>query len=293
MLELGVGADLVRGVGAILWGLLAIALLVALIKPKSIKVKALCTLMVLGIFFGPMVPGALRAHEHQQRYAKAKALFDERCKTAGEKIYRTVEGVDGVFLMNIRPQVDNFADQFALTDPYGHDFGGDTYIASFLWGRDNKGETWEGDTRGGFGYVEAIDATTQVRHRYSATVRHLNNPGNAVEFLVSKNPTVNDSPRYGVMWADLSTPEDRKLWIAGGSIKIIDLKTNEVMGERKGYMMDAGQGNVSGGRSPWLYAQQNACPEFPTIGGADARRRRSSQINRNFVESILKLKQGA
>ena len=35
MLELGIGADLVRGIGLVLWGILALALLVALIKPKT------------------------------------------------------------------------------------------------------------------------------------------------------------------------------------------------------------------------------------------------------------------
>lgn len=34
-----------------------------------------------------------------------RALFDERCKTvAGEKIYRTVEDVEGIVLLKVRPQ---------------------------------------------------------------------------------------------------------------------------------------------------------------------------------------------
>ena len=37
----------------------------------------------------------------QARLAKAEAMFQERCKTAGEKIYRTAEKVEGVLLMKI------------------------------------------------------------------------------------------------------------------------------------------------------------------------------------------------
>jgi len=50
--------------------------------------------------------------EFQARYDKAKAIFDERCKTAGEKIYHTVEDIEGITLLNV-PQ------------EYRHEFGSD------------------------------------------------------------------------------------------------------------------------------------------------------------------------
>ena len=68
------------------------------------------------------------------RLARAEAMFQERCKTAGEKIYRTVDNVDGIFLLKLRPQRRNLSNQFALDDPYGKDLGGDGYIVSFLRG---------------------------------------------------------------------------------------------------------------------------------------------------------------
>jgi hypothetical protein len=139
MLELGVGADIVRGIGAILWGVLAIALLVALLTPKTILGKALSTLLVLAVFFGPMIPGAVRTHEHKQRYEKAKALFDERCKTAGEKIYRTVDNVEGITLLKLREEPINFSDQYRLNDPYGQlNYKATAYLNSFLLGKQDK-----------------------------------------------------------------------------------------------------------------------------------------------------------
>jgi hypothetical protein len=64
------------------------------------------------------------------------------------------------------------------------------------------------------------------------------------------------------------------------------------MAERIGYMMDRGQGNRSGGRSPWLFAADNACPGFqrnpnrpiPPGRGASAQ----SHQTEDFVETILK-----
>jgi hypothetical protein len=64
-----------------------------------------------------------------------------------------------------------------------------------------------------------------------------------------------------VTWADISTREDRARWVAGGVIQVIDLSTQEVIAERKGFMWDYGMGSRSGGRSPWAFAKDVACPE--------------------------------
>jgi hypothetical protein len=282
MLELGVGADLVRGVGAIVWGLLAIALLIALIKPKSIKVKALCALLVLGIFFGPMVPGALRAHEHQQRYAKARALFDERCKTAGEKIYRTVEGVEGVFLMKMRPSTINLSDQHALDDPYGHDFSGDDYPASMLWGK--GGHTGDANYEWfGYKFVVSKSASDSSLINYSLGPRQ--NDGSPK--IVKSTAAV--TPQFGITYDDLSSREDRDSWIAGSKLQIIDAKTGEVLAERIGWMFDSALGKTSGGRQPWSYAAYNACPAFPTLHGQYPIQSGQTSF---FARKVLKPNQG-
>jgi hypothetical protein len=72
---------------------------------------------------------------------------------------------------------------------------------------------------------------------------------------------------------------------------VIDLQTDEVIAERVGYMMDRGQGNDSGGRAPWLFAAENACPGFarnplrPLLSGQAA----AAQIHQtqDFVEKVL------
>jgi hypothetical protein len=89
-----------------------------------------------------------------------------------------------------------------------------------------------------------------------------------------------------VTYEDISTREERDHWIAGSSLKVIDLQTNEMMAERIGYMMDRGQGGNSGGRSPWLLAADYACPEFSTQHGSTAQPYQTLV----FVEKTLKPK---
>lgn len=46
-----------------------------------------------------------RSGAYAEKYAKAQALFEERCKTAGVVIKRTVKDVEGIELTKIRPPI--------------------------------------------------------------------------------------------------------------------------------------------------------------------------------------------
>ena len=119
----------------------------------------------------------------------------------------------------------------------------------------------------GYPYVEAVDPKDGVRYRYTGrmeepwqTNKHYLK--GYTRFVLDRVPASGAAPRYGVTYDDISTREDREYWIAGSSLKVVDLQTGEVIAERVGYMMDPGQGNTSGGRSPWLLAAEHACPSF-------------------------------
>lgn len=246
------------------------------------------------------------------RLAKAEAMFAERCKKSGEFIHRTAENVEGIFLMKIRPKEINYGDQYKLDDPYGRDLGGDGYILNFLRGFETRQAQFApgSPSRYGYHYVEAIDPKDGQRYRYTGSMKVVgrknpNTPNHQVElarnpnfdlnnyaFVLDKVPAPGPMPRYGVTYEDISTREERDYWIAGSSLKVIDLQTNEVMAERIGYMMDRGQGDQSGGRSPWLFAADHACPTFqrnpnlPLQPGRGA----SAQLHQtiDFVEKVLK-----
>ncbi|HRI93425.1 MAG TPA: hypothetical protein PLS93_17500 [Accumulibacter sp.] len=233
------------------------------------------------------------------RLQTAEKMFAERCKKSGEFIHRTAENVEGVFLMKIRPKGMNYEDQFRMDDPYGRDLGGDGYVLTFVRGSyqaQTKGMPYPGSPqRIGYPYVEAIDPADGKRYRYRGIIKEVTKTSSPLvggdgstfkvkEFTLDRVPATGPQPRYGVTYDDISTGEERDYWIAGSSLKVIDLKTNEVMAERIGYMMDRGQGNKSGGRSPWLLAADNACPRFAPRHASTAQPYQAL----DFVEKVLK-----
>ncbi len=233
-------------------------------------------------------------------------MFQERCKKSGEFIYRTVDNVEGILLMKLRPNDINRGDQYRMDDPYGRDLGGDGYIESFIQGEFQATHT--GIPRPGsplylgYRYVDAIDPKDGKQYRHVGGIKAVgkqdataynvrlaiskdpNYDLNIYSFVLDKIHAPSPQPRYGITYDDISTHEERDYWIAGSSLKVIDLKTNEVIAERIGYMMDRGQGNTSGGRAPWLMAADYACPSFGHTHGAQAQPYKTL----NFVEKVLK-----
>ena len=281
--------------------------------PTTIRITKLLALLLSAGLLGACGSGP-RVAQPSERQAKAMAMWQERCKTAGEKIYRTVEGVEGIYLMKVRTTT-NFGDQFELDDPYGRDSMGDTYLLNFLRGfyHQRNEKTISGEPpRTGYAYVEAIDPKDGQRYRYTAAktaVRKMDatapnvqvdlkrDPNfdlNIYEFLLAKVPAPGLAPRYGVTYDDISTREEREYWIAGSSLKVVDLQTNEVIAERIGYMVDWAQGSRAGGRSPWLLAANSACPDFyRNYQGLMAEQRRHASSAQDyqtldFVEKVLK-----
>lgn len=260
--------------------------------------------VLLIILAGLLTTGSLHAEapnsDPKARLQIAETMFADRCKKAGEFIHRTAENVDGIFLMKLRPSKINDGDQYRMDDPYGSDHGGDAYIKSFLRGFYSKSRpqnpTPLTPPRNAYLYVEAIDSQDGKRYRYMGSMKHVTKTTGILmggdgkttfrteEFSLDRVPAPKLMLRYGVTYDDISTLEEREYWIAGSSLRVIDLKTNEVMAERIGYMMDRGQGNKSGGRAPWLLAANNACPAFSASHGASAQTNQTEK----FVEKVLK-----
>jgi hypothetical protein len=267
---------------------------------KLFALRALLCAALLSCLLSACATGPSQS-DAKERSAKAQAMFAERCKTAGEKIYKTVDGVEGIFLLKLRPGHVNYQNQFALDDPYGRDLLGQGYIKSFIRGSyqaETSGATKpDAPPRFGYLYVEAVDPKDGKRYRYTGEVREheatssllVGGTGKKFKttgFVLDKVPAPGAAPRYGVTYDDISTHEEREYWIAGSSLKLVDLQTNEVVAERVGYMIDLAQGNTAGGRSPWLYAADHACPKFSDKNGASAQGNQTL----DFAEKVLKPK---
>ena len=225
----------------------------------------------------------------------AKKMFEQRCLNADEKIYKRIENVDGIFLLKLRPDKINFSDQYLLDDPYGRDFNGDAYILSFLRGfyENNYGKPDHplpsASPHTGYRYVDAVDPKDDRRYRYVGVVEtadplDLSYTKDYSRFVLKRSVPDSAVPQYGVSYEDISTKEERDHWIAGSSLKVIDMKTNEILAERIGYMYDPGQGASSGGRSPWMIAASHSCPSFGTHHGSASQALQAE----TFVGKVLK-----
>jgi len=282
------------------------AFVAAFLIPKTRKSKTIVVAVVAVLFAA--FPGRWfwemqsEANVKKARLAKAEAMFQERCKTAGEFIYRTVEDVEGVLLMKLRLEAASHGDQFKMDDPYGSDSWGDDYIKSFflepilLANQYQPPEILDRVRRDdrGYRYVDAIDPQDGKRYRYTGRIdqpwlrdKHY---GEWVrQFVLDKVPATDPAPRYGVTYDDISTLDDREYWIAGSSLRIVDLETNEVIAERIGYMMDRGQGALStgGSQTAWLRAARHACPDFRPSNARDPASSYQAGQTRKFVTKVL------
>ena len=264
---------LLTGIGWFYWLLTAAGLWWALRGARPWKAKLLRALPVALVFgFLPGL-GGWNAYKARSRLNESMALFQERCKAAGEKVSRIVENVDGIVWMKWREpysNADNFADQFKLNDPYGRDCGVEDCILRLL--RATKGRELDPKRElpyhSAYQFVETRDPRDGLIYRYTLRLdRPFDHDRKWLETLIKpeldREVISQTTARYAISWDDLSTRKDREHWIAGSSLKVIDQQSNEVIAERVGYMIDRGQGSQAGFRSPWLFAVEMACPEFP------------------------------
>ena len=248
---------------------------------------------------------------YRAKIKEAKALYEDRCKNvAGIKIYKTVPDVEGLLLMKLRP---NRSDR-ELADPnwpgaaFGGEFYGDSYIRSFL-GYEYRGVDKNGvmsSVRGyintdkrpdglpGYRWVEVIDPKDGQRYRYSGSdkitgkkdanafnvqLELKKNPNydmNVYNWSLDKTPSPGKSPpRYGVTFEDHVIPEERALWVASSTVKVLDLKTDEVLGEMTRYAISYIHSPVRS--MPWL--NHSICPQMNVTSYA--------QSTRIFVDQIL------
>lgn len=261
MLELGVGADLLRGVCWIVWGLIALGLWLAVSKPKTVAGKVLCAALVLAIPAMVLGPTAYRNYEYRKRLEVAKAHFDERCKTAGVKIYKTVEGVEGIQLWGMREgdQHRNAwnPDWQAAGMPNAPVDKG--YISHFLEYENDLNPGTERGTLGskpqnliaqGFRFVDVKQpGGGYLRYRINT-----NRPDTSALYLATESVGTSEA-RYAVDYQDISTPEDRAQWVAGGQVRVIDTQTAELMAEMTAFGFERGFGSKAGARQPWRFAK--------------------------------------
>lgn len=221
--------------------------------------------------------------EYQQRYQAAKAVFDRQCQNAGEKIFRTVDNVEGIMLLRVREKYLNkngydpmWDDAAALSGSFPTDGVEEYYINDFLQFSTGRGLAVEGNLLPHnkylprYRYVDVLqpDGKSVIRYRGGWDIgrKPLNEEANP------KQPA-----RYAFTYENNVDPELRKLWIAGTTLKVLDLKTGELLAEKTVYAFETKFGGTANHTTPWSLAIK--CPSD-----------RSLQLSRYFVERVLKPK---
>lgn len=291
--------DIVWLVFWIFLGAFAVAIFLVTLFSKSSRVRIGWVLAVLlffstllgwgyyKIFFRPAhlaASDAKNMQERKLRYEAAKSLFEKRCESSGGRIYKTVDDVIGIFMLNLRAddRTEREADSKWPDAGLPNEFSGEGYIENFLLWEQRRGMR---NTRGvlndhisdlsGFQYVDAKDSSGEL-WRYT-----LGEKGEEGYPFLKKTSIDGEHARYAVAFENLGPAEDRERWVAGTQVKVIDTQTSETLAESTWYSFEPGQGSTAGFRQPWRFAI--SCP---LLTGGEER-----APTRFFVDQVLKPKQ--
>lgn len=258
---------------------------------------------------GPALADNAEREATKLRMTEGKALYEQKCKTvAGEKIYKTVPEVEGLLLMKVRPKHGEReqSDWMWPGAAFAIEAHGDSYITSFLgyeYGSETVAENaskrvaTNQNYRGyintdrrpggipGYRWVEVPDEKDGKRYRYTGRWYEPWQDDKSylkgyIKFALDKVPAPGAAPRYGVTFEDHAIPEERRLGLASSTVKVLDLKTGEVLGEMLRYAWSPGAPSPAN-PTPWLTAYK--CPGH-SVG--------ASAATRKFVDQILIPKKG-
>ena len=222
-----------------------------LLPAPGLVVAALFFLFPKALVWQEERENAEKVAEWRKRYDPAKARFDQLCQNAGEKIYRTADNVDGILLLKVRgddekyqsnrynPRKDQMWEDAALPS----EFDREEYIGSFL-------PDWSGVH---YDYIDVLQKDGSIT-RYSGDWHMTNKP-----FNQEINPP--HPARYAVTYENDISWENRKHWIAGTTIKVIDTKTNELMAEKTMYAFVPALGYSELEQNPNPWGRGDRCPE--------------------------------
>ena len=222
-----------------------------LLPAPGLVVAALFFLFPKALVWQEEQENAEKVAEWRKRYDPAKARFDQLCQNAGEKIYRMADNVDGILLLKVRgddekyqnysynPRKDQMWEDAALES----EAAGENYIERFL----------PVLSRVSYGYVDVLQ-------KDGSWVRYSTRWENE-RWVRDKQPNPNSRARYAVTYENDISWENRKHWIAGTTIKIIDTKTNELMAEKTMYAFvpELGYSKFEQNPNPWGRGMR--CPD--------------------------------
>lgn len=163
-----------------------------------------------------------------------------------------------------------------MEDPYGH-----TTDESYL-----VQDTYVQPATGRYQFLEmplanSSGSSEQYRRYYRDENAHpdrkyqtvINGQGVFVPCIVAEATVSDLKSRYGYTWRGINRPHDRQLGIAGGELIVLDLKRNEVLVVRRGYMRT---GFVRNNLTGVWWMTGSSCPN------------RGTNLTFKFIQEVLK-----
>ena len=262
---------------------------------KAWRNNIIATVVILGgVLAWIFIPSADERRLHReaeirrQNRLKSRVVFEDLCKTAGEKIYRTADNVEGVTLLKVWDgesihKEDKLWKYAGLPGQYGKD----SYIEGFL--------KWRVKiiTKGNEKYDDVLFSPEDQNHPYILQGRYSyvdvkQKNGTFLRYTLGDNLNQNyrmisnftKSPaRYAVTFENPVVPEEREHWIAHTRATVIDLQDNTVIATKDWYSFESQQGY--GSYTMWTTAA--TCPELGVSTGDPIRL---------FIGDVLKPKSG-
>ncbi len=222
------------------------------------------------------------------------------CKAeAGEFIYKTVPKVTAIY--QIRPRAKEpgraYSDRYVMEDPYGYieaEAGTLGHIPWFV-----TGPGWRSrKSPGSYPVFESPalenDIPRMQEKYYAASLFQAGPPGKPYlrfsEYdklswkTMRMDYTDKLQSRYGWTWRGIRRPHDREVGVAGGELAVVDLKTGEILGLRRGFIL----GSIEAGK-PVNWFHGNVCPEYALMPGIGKIRNRNKDMDFSlwFIDKVL------
>ena len=245
-----------------------------------------------------------KADARQKEYLESKAIFEERCQSAGEKIYQTVENVEGITLLTVPKE----SPQGARNDPmcegavFSLGEAEEEYVKEFLYweirydnnsmidlktvdprpsARETQIRLWGHPTNmteyqkayRGYRYIDVKQKDKRfLRYRFPDDKDRKD-----IDTLLVQ--PIERPSRYALEYKPIVEPADRKHWIAGLTVNIYDLQTHTLMAAKTWYALNPSQGHA-------YQTDEWSRLEYCPAGEAD------STYIRYFLNRVIQPKQG-
>ena len=285
------------------WGIIILTIVILIwlfrkMRGLPLWVRLIPTALVLSFFVLPAIWEDYKEHLDEEKdwaeYREYRTVFDERCKSAGETIYQTVQDVEGITLLKVWGDSPNNNAHTKMTKQW--EFAGlpnemteEGYIKSFLnwWvilDPDNKSIISDYNPLRNKQIIEEYKKTHSINKGYYF-VDVLQQKNNYQRYRLTgdlwqmNKEIIHQPARYAVTFDNPIIQEDRNRWIATTIVTILDTETNTILAKKQWYAFEETRGQRYLEPTQWLGAI--VCPE-PEQG---------SHTIRSFVQRVLIPKQ--